>query len=213
MQLSSDVRPSRELDLGQSASPGNEPGVCFTLPTSKDAWNYLRKVWVTLNHGQFWAYVVVEGERCFGLCACITQLRRSGMISHKVAAEMNTVMDRNVRAGSYYWPRTMEGAVERVQFCKTQAIMTTNEAWEFLARAWATTKGRCAYIEGHDCWGICECIDHLFANGRITLETRREMLSVIPQRDGYIWPRTPEGAQMRAQFCKTQAEVINEIGS
>lgn len=89
----------------------------------KEAWTYLAECWsntefdgTTYVHGQSW---------CIGLCASFLWLRRNKMITDVVFLLMeNRVEDHREKTSNYWaylWPTNEAGALQRSEFCKTQA--------------------------------------------------------------------------------------------
>jgi hypothetical protein len=94
--------------------------------------------------------------------------------------------------------------------------MSESEAWSFLAGMWA----RAARAETHKAkyrggtfYGLCEGVSDLLWDGRITRATAKAMRGAIakepPQggRNGFVWPRTVDGARTRAAFCRRMARA------
>jgi hypothetical protein len=94
--------------------------------------------------------------------------------------------------------------------------MSESEAWSYLARMWArAVRGGTHEVrsQGRTLRGLCEGVSVLLWNGRITLKVSGAMHAAItkepPQggRNGFVWPRTVDGARQRAAFCRQMAQA------
>jgi hypothetical protein len=100
--------------------------------------------------------------------------------------------------------------------------LSEREAWDVLAKAWATAEpdecgdyyakfGRspewCAY-------GLCKSIKILWARGKISDQIAQQMtrriISRYPQAASprLVWPPSASGARARAKFCREMAKEV-----
>jgi hypothetical protein len=101
-----------------------------------EAWVYLAMMWNEEYQAKR-ACVQRGGNTLPGLCDSVVYLKRCGHITTKIATAMLTAIAKEPPQGGQYgfvWPRTVEGARQRVQFCRRMARAT--------ARATTTTEAK-----------------------------------------------------------------------
>jgi hypothetical protein len=104
-------------------------------------------------------------------------------------------------------------------------MLSEREAWLKLAEIWDSPivkdnaelglMGHRAFVEiksvfGSPC-GLCPCINVFHYLDWIDSGTAHVIHKKIPESrsfDGYVWPRTVEGAKQRAAFCREQADAL-----
>jgi hypothetical protein len=95
-------------------------------------------------------------------------------------------------------------------------VMNTSKAWLHLEKMWneqyqASRRG--VVDEGVTLFGLCDSVVHLKWNGLITGKTAKGMLAALAKepprggQNGWVWPRTVEGARQRALFCRQMAQA------
>jgi hypothetical protein len=140
MQLSPDVRAPGQLDIQERLGHEDVLGVPNGVRsgqrqmTEREAWEYLAVAWEQAKPDFEGDYTAKVGsEEAIGLCGSFTLLRMHHLISldtkyammEKIQAQRSKLLEGTnftdyVKAAMYryLWPRTLDGAKARAEFCR-----------------------------------------------------------------------------------------------
>lgn len=87
------------------------------------AWFLVKRLWENSNEFYYETGILYKGRECYGLCRTLSEIHNDKIISDNIVARMRrklTSFAKRYDKFGYFWPKSKEGAVQRVKFCKNR---------------------------------------------------------------------------------------------
>lgn len=199
------------------------------------AWTFLADKWDNASPSGVLPIPLIDAAGYTSSCLCysIMYLKFSEKIdsfAHLSMRDKIRAYGNSINGFGYYWPRNMEGAKQRAEFCRKQAELLTPKltddqlteikAWEFVALSWenATENSEgdvTAKYNNKQFKGMCRFILQLRITHIIPYSIRYRMIEKIEKAlyhstNVFLADFTFEGAKVRINFCREQIEKIKQ---